>query len=656
VGEGDGGGEVGAWAGVDGSSRHKLLRRRVGDSSCLAPTTFWIAPNTNFPTSKPFHEHQLQFLVDRDIVMSDIPVRPPAPAAPLPPGWTEHKAPSGSYTQLCLRHMLPLTNTGHSYYYNAETGKSTYTRPVADAPHYQNPTPPIAPAAYNAPSNYGLGHDSQPAQTTFQPQSSINDFIFASAPKQFPKHGGAHHQSRGGHRGGMRGGQNSFNDRRRERDDRPKHRQDIPNCAPWVLVRTKFGRRFVWNKDTNESFWKFPPNVMTAVIEFDRKERERKERRERGEPSDVEEEDDAMAEIEAELAEAEEEVEIVEVDGEQGMENDEEYEEVEVTDDEGEASGHAQKRQRTEEPSGDQQPEDDDLAWQLAQMEDMEMDQGFDDQYDDEEPALSEEDCKALFKELLDDTKVSPFAPWDKILEDGVLYDDERYKALPNMVARKECFNEWSRDKAQFLKEEKARQSKRDPRIPYLAFLDRHATPKLYWPEFRRKYKKEPELKDTKLPDKDKERLYRDHIKRLAMRSSDLKSDLSALLRAQPLALLNRSTTIDTLPSAVLSDLCYISLPQSTREGLINTYISTLPPAPEGIVYSAEEEAERVKKWAERERREKALADREKRVREEKRKQERDLAYGKGRLREEEAEIERAMNVGKEGLKSYLKE
>jgi len=455
----------------------------------------------------------------------------------------------------------------------------------------------------------------------------------------------------------MRGGQNSFNDRRRDRDDRPKHRQDIPNCAPWVLVKTKFGRRFVWNKDTNESFWKFPPNVMTAVIEFDRKEREKKERRERGEPSNVEEENDAMAEIEAELAEAEEEVEIVEVDGEEGMENDEEYEEVEVTDDEGEASGHAQKRQRTEEPAGDPQPEkDDDLAWQLAQMEEMEMDQGYDDQFDEEEPALSEEDCKALFKELLDDTKVSPFAPWDKIIEDGVLFDDDRYKALPNMAARKECFNEWSRDKAQFLKEEKARQAKRDPRIPYLAFLDKHATPKLYWPEFRRKYKKEPELKDTKLPDKDKEKLYRDHIKRLAMRSSDLKSDLSALLRAQPLALLNRSTTIDTLPSAVLSDLCYISLPPSTRESLINTYISTLPPAPEGVVYSAEEEAERAKKWAERERREKALADRERRVREEKRRQERDLAYGKGRLREEEAEIERAMNVGKEGLKSYLKE
>ncbi|CAO2647527.1 Nn.00g084490.m01.CDS01 [Neocucurbitaria sp. VM-36] len=575
--------------------------------------------------------------------MSDLPARPPAPAPPLPVGWTEHKAPSG-----------------HTYFYNKETKKSTYTRPTAVIPQFPHPQPlpPTAPSSLGATSSY----HNEPAQDGFNPQRRMQDLIFASAPKQFVQPDRAQHHARGGHRGGFRGGHNNADVRRRQHDDRPKHRHDIPNCAPWVLVRTKFGRRFVWNKDTNESFWKFPPHVMKAVIEFDQKEREKRERRERGEPSDVEEEDAAMAEIEAELAEAEEEVEIVEVDGEEGMENDEEYEEVEVTDDEGEGSGSAPKRQRTEEPNGDRPPEDadDDLAWQLAQMEEMEQmgqEGGYDEEYyEDEEPALTEEDCKALFKELLDDTRISPFTPWDKILEDGVLYDDERYKALPNMVARKECFNEWARDKSQFLKEEKARQQKRDPRIPYLAFLDKHATPKLYWPEFRRKFKKEAEMKDTKLSEKDKEKLYRDHIKRLGLRSSELKSDLSALLRAQPLALLNRSSTIDTLPSPVLTDLRYISLPPSTRNSLIETYISTLPPAPEGVVYSAEEEAERAKKWAERERREKALADRERRVREEKRKQERDLAYGKGRLREEEEEIERAMRVGKEGLKGHLKE
>lgn len=557
-----------------------------------------------------------------------------------------------------LRHGCVLTPQGHTYYFNKETKKSTYTRPVAEIPQFHSPAPIVTPTHLPPPQNNT--YNAQPAQSSFDPQRQIQDLIFGGAPRQAFQNPG---QQRGGHRGGLRGGQNNFSDRRREKDDRPKHRNDIPNCAPWVLVKTKFERRFVWNKETNESFWKFPPHVMKAVVEYDRRQRDKKERRERGEPSDVEEEEDtAMADIEAELAAGEEEVEIVEVDGEEGMENDEEYEEVEVTDDEGEGAESASKRRRTEEPSGDQTQatEDDDLAWQLAQMEEMEMGGGYEEEYaeeyEDEEPALSEDDCKALFKELLDDLRLSPYTPWDKILEDGTLYDDERYKALPNMKARKECFDEWARDKMQYLKDEKAKQQKRDPRVPYLALLDRHATPKLYWPEFRRKFKKEPELKDTKLPDKEKEKLYRDHIKRVGMRQSELKSDLSALLRAQPLATLNRSTTIDTLPAAILTDLKYISLPASTREPLIETYISTLPPAPEGGAASAEQDAEHAKKRAERERRERALAERERRVQTEKRKQERDLAYGKGRLREEEEEIQRALNVGKEGLKMHFEE
>ncbi|CAI6331970.1 unnamed protein product [Periconia digitata] len=580
--------------------------------------------------------------------MSDIPVRPPAPPPPLPAGWTEHKAPSG-----------------HSYYYHKETKKSTYVRPIAQPPIHYPIAPPIAPPAAPQPyksSSLGASSSAEsyhvPApQNVFDPRKQVENLIFGDShsTRQFHNQRGQE-SSRGAPRGGARGGHNNFPDRKRHVHDRPKHRNDIPGCAPWVLVKTKLGRRFVWNKETNESFWKFPPHVMKAVVEFDRVEREKKERRERGEPSDDEAEME-MAELEAELAAAEEEIEqqIVEVDGEEGMEDAEEYEEVEVTDDEVADTSHPQKRQRTDANAQDQDmgaQEDDDLAWQLAQMEEMEG--GFDDQYDDDEPPLSEEDCKALFKELLDDTNTSPYTPWDKVLESGALYDDERYKALTSMSARKDCFNEWAKEKSQILKEQKAQQKKIDPRIPYIALLDRFATPKLYWPEFKRKYRKEPEMKDTKLPEKEKEKLYREHIKRLGMRSSDLKSDLVSLLRAQPLSTLNHSTSLSTLPETILSDLRFISLASSTRDPVIETYLSTLPPPPEGNLDPAEEDAETAKKREERKRREKALAQRERKVREEKRRQERDLAYGKGRLREEEMEIERAMNIGKEGLKGQL--
>jgi len=42
-----------------------------------------------------------------------------------------------------------------------------------------------------------------------------------------------------------------------------------------------------------------------------------------------------------------------------------------------------------------------------------------------------------------------------------------------------------------------------------------NATPKLYWPEFKRKFKKEPEMKDPKVVDRDREKYYRDYISRM---------------------------------------------------------------------------------------------------------------------------------------------
>lgn len=427
-------------------------------------------------------------------------------------------------------------------------------------------------------------------------------------------------------------------------------------------MKTKLGRRFVHNKDTNESFWKFPGDVMKGVVEFDRVEREKRERRERGEPS--EDEDEKMAEVD-EFALAATAICAPEKQLRDEMaEDSSEYEEVEVTDDEDENEANPSKRQRTEEPA-EGQPIDfteDDIAYQLAAMgEEYGLDPG---EYGNgpeeewEEGAeglpLTEEDSKALFRDLLDDYHISPFSTWEKIIEEGHIIEDGRYTVLSSMKLRKECWDEWARDKIQSLKEQREKQEKKDPRIPYMAFLQKHATPKLFWPEFRRKYKKEPEMKDMKLSDKDREKLYREHINRLKLPQATLKSDLTALLKSQPLSVLNRSTSLVALPPALLTDLRFISLQPSTRNPLIETYISTLPPAPDDAAVSAEDDVEMAKKRAERERREKALARREKRVQEEKRRQKRDLEVGKGRLREEEMELQQAMRVGKDGLKSQL--
>lgn len=161
-------------------------------------------------------------------------------------------------------------------------------------------------------------------------------------------------------------------------------------------------------------------------------------------------------------------------------------------------------------------------------------------------------------------------------------------------------------------------------------------------------------MRDSSMAEKDREKFYRDHINRLKLPQSTLKSDLSTLLKAQPPAALNNATLASHLPPAVLADIRYISLDAATRDPLVEAYITTLPPPPEAA--GAEEDEEAIKEKTERDRRQRALEDRERCVAEEKRKQKRNLEMGRGRLREEEAEIARAMNVTKKGLKGHLME
>ena len=266
-------------------------------------------------------------------------------------------------------------------------------------------------------------------------------------------------------------------------------------------MRTKLGRRFVYNSELEESFWKFPSDVLKCVVELDRKERERKERRERGEPSESEEEEKKQ-----DVAKAEKDY------------DSDEFEEVEVTDDEDGESGNKRLKFEDDKPQGPLEFNEDDIAYQLALMGqdggDDYAEQDGDIGDDFEEPPLNEEDSKALFVDLLDDFHVNPYTPWEKIIEEGVIIDDSRYTCLPTMKARREVFDDWSRHRMQQLKEQREKQEKKDPRIAYYAFLENNGTPKLYWPEFKRKYKKEAEMRDSKLSDKDREKAYRDYINR----------------------------------------------------------------------------------------------------------------------------------------------
>ncbi|KAL4759350.1 FF domain protein [Aspergillus foveolatus] len=544
------------------------------------------------------------------------------PPPPLPPGWTEHKAPSG-----------------HTYYYNSQTKQSTYTRPQSTPNEPSLPAPIPDPAA-NATF---LTPDTLPpfSSTPYAPQG------YGASPFGVP----GYNEPRGGFRGGK-----PYHDRRpRGPEDRPKSKHALPGCEPWVLVKTKLGRRFVHNTKTSESFWKFPTEVLKAVVEFDRLEREAKERRERGETAETEQATTATGDAAKHRPES--------AAATEGGEESDEYEEVEVTDSEGEDERSPSKRQRTDSVENQQPVEftEDDIEYQLAAMgEEYGLDPG---EYGEpgeegwEEGAeglpLTDEDAAALFRDLLDDYNINPFTTWEKIIEEGRIVEDTRYTVLPNMKSRREAFSTWSRDRIQEIKDRKEKQEKKDPRIKYLAFLQDHATPKLYWPEFKRKYRKEPEMRDSQLSDKDREKYYRDLVSRLKLPESTRKSDFSTLLKSVPLHDLNRSSNLEVLPPALITDLRYIALSPKVRNPLIEAYISTLPAAPE-VDVTPEQREELERKRVEREKRERALAERQKQVQEDEQRRKRELARSRHLLEEGEAEVQEAMRFGKSGLRSHL--
>ena len=460
--------------------------------------------------------------------------------APLPEGWSEHTAPSG-----------------HKYYYNASTKQSTYARPA----------PPPDPEEdllidYNATKPDTQLHNVAQALDEFHRNTNSQQNQFQAAKPGFEGR-------RRGHGG-----------------DRPKSKKAIPGAEPWVLVMTKYGRRFVHNVETGRSLWKFPQQVMMKVIEMDKVEWDAKKEEEKrdgqGEEGGNGQKDDDGQKGRDAVAKANEARRKAELEAERAEESSD-YEEVEVTDDEAaEDKEGASKRPRLDpdvpaQPTGPIELNEDDIEWQLAQMEE---DAYSDDYLQEEEEGLpmTEEDNVALFRDLLDVAEMSPYTTFEKVIEDNNIVEDDRYTALPNMHRRREVFTEWSRDRIARIQDRKAREQeirKVNPKLQYLRFLGKNASVKLYWPEFKRKYKKEAVMKDYEISDKERERMYRDLVAKLKLGESDRRKELIALLKSVK-SELDRTMKVDDLPESALRDIRFYVLDEKKRDEIVQGFLSTL--------------------------------------------------------------------------------
>lgn len=121
-------------------------------------------------------------------------------------------------------------------------------------------------------------------------------------------------------------------------------------------------------------------------------------------------------------------------------------------------------------------------------------------------------------------------------------------------------------------------------------------------------------------------------------------NDLKKLLKST--SGMCRSTPLDDLPESILVDVRYVTAPEKIRNAIIKDHLATLPEAPV--------DEEEKKAGEERERKERALRDRQATVRKEQWKLRGEEQRAKDMLREEEAMIERAKIVGKKGLLGHI--
>ncbi|KAK5133870.1 hypothetical protein LTR08_007201 [Meristemomyces frigidus] len=458
---------------------------------------------------------------------------------------------------------------------------------------------------------------------------------------------------------------------RRNAQDHPVSQHALPGHEPWILVKTKFSRRFVHNTRTRESLWRVPAELGPAVRDFEAGEEGRRERegnarwaeeqlglmrgggsavgtsanvvgtsanvvgtsanavavgagrrRRRSESLQREDEAAVMAElavevelaaevepsaVEGEVGKGEVLVKTVEPEaGDVGYDSEGSYEYVEVTDDEGEGEARAEPPPRRPNTAGFDEEEEaaqldsledepalvefgeDDIAHQLAAMGEAygldageygsEPEEGWDEGV--EGLAISDADAANLFREMLDEYRVDPFTPWEKIIADesaeSVVLDD-RYTVLPTMKARRGVFDGWVRERVVLLREERGKVEKVDPRIAYLAFLGEKATPKLYWTEFKRRFKREAVMGGRDLADRERERLYREFVLRMRLPEAVRKGDLLGLLKSVPLSGFNGSMEVGDLPQQVRGHLHFVGLSGVARDAVVAEYLRGLP-------------------------------------------------------------------------------
>ncbi|CAI2176109.1 15238_t:CDS:10 [Funneliformis geosporum] len=325
----------------------------------------------------------------------------------------------------------------------------------------------------------------------------------------------------------------------------------------WFIVSTTESREFFYNSETKKSVWEVPEEIEEAVKNF--KEQEEKDAQRSNESSGLK-------------RKANDE----EVTGS------EEFKRAKGSTDGGEIEGTEDKGKEVE---------------------------------------LSSEERVLMFKSLLKDMEVSPFATWDKELPR--IIHDERYKLIPTLKQKMEIFDEYCKERNLSAKDE------------YLKLLEEETTYRSHWDTFRRKFKRDSRFKSFS-DDKEKEKIFRVHVKELKEKETERKREHQKKAGEDFIRLLKETREIKydsswrKVKRIIDHDTRYHAVESSmTREGLFRDYCRKLEVEDEEELIRRENERRQRDRKA---REETSLRNREAQVRWEKKIQNREKDNAKNNI------------------------
>ncbi|KAI8076516.1 uncharacterized protein B0P05DRAFT_546184 [Gilbertella persicaria] len=246
-----------------------------------------------------------------------------------------------------------------------------------------------------------------------------------------------------------------------------KHKQikkKIPNTH-WLFVLTHDGYEFYYDRETKTSVWEMPLELEEPMEQLKKMEQDKKRELE-------------------EQEQQEQEAKRVKLEQERVQLEEEQLEEAE-------RARLEQEQEQSEEMT------EEDVMWQLQEMAEAEV----------QKDALTEEEYTAQFYDLLQERNISPFAVYSA--EYPKLMTDPRFSVVPQNK-HKVLFDKYCHALGEKLKD--VNKTKKKPEDQFKELLESKVTEKMYWDDFRRKYKDDPRFKAMTVT-REKEALFKDHVK-----------------------------------------------------------------------------------------------------------------------------------------------